>query len=59
MTGNGVRTWTGDEKSLVELRRKSAKMLDLRAVFHDLSRLNRQGCCNGPDNSGEMMCCSV
>jgi hypothetical protein len=33
MTGNGIRTWTGDEESLVEVRRKSAKMLDLRAVF--------------------------
>jgi hypothetical protein len=26
MTGYGARIWTGDEKSLVEVRRKSAKM---------------------------------
>jgi hypothetical protein len=26
MTGNGVKTWTGDEKSLVTVRRKSARM---------------------------------
>jgi hypothetical protein len=33
MANNGVKTWTGDEKSLVEVRRESAKMLDLRALF--------------------------
>jgi hypothetical protein len=24
-----------------------------------MSRLNRQGCCNGPSHSGEMTCCRV
>jgi hypothetical protein len=33
MTGNGTKTLAGDEKSLVEVHRKSAKMLDLRAFF--------------------------
>jgi len=27
MTGNGTKILTGDEKSLVEVRRKSAKMV--------------------------------
>jgi hypothetical protein len=26
MTGHGAKTWTGDEKSLVAVRRKSARM---------------------------------
>jgi len=30
MTGNGAKTLTGDEKSLVEVHRKSAKMLALQ-----------------------------
>jgi len=30
MTANGAKTLAGDEKSLVEVPRKSAKMLDLR-----------------------------
>ena len=33
MTGNEAKIWTVNKKSLVEVRRKSAKMLDLRAVF--------------------------
>ena len=33
MTGNGVKILTGNKKSLVEVRRKSARMLDLRAFF--------------------------
>ena len=33
MTGNGAKTLTADEKLLVEVRRKSAKMLDLRAFI--------------------------
>ena len=32
MTGNGVKTWTGDEKSLVTVRRKSARMLDSQGI---------------------------
>lgn len=30
MTGNGAKIWTDHEKSVVEVHRKSAKMLDLR-----------------------------
>jgi len=30
-TGNGAKIWTGNKKSLVEVRRKSAKMLDFSA----------------------------
>jgi hypothetical protein len=33
MIGNRAKTLTGDEKSLVEVHRKGAKMLDLRAFF--------------------------
>jgi hypothetical protein len=33
MTGNEVKILTGDEKSLVEVHRKTAKMLDLRSFF--------------------------
>jgi len=33
MTGNGAKTLTGDEKSLVEVHRRIAEMLDLRALF--------------------------
>jgi len=30
MTGNGANIWTDDEKSLVEVRRKSAKMVSFQ-----------------------------
>jgi len=30
MTGNGVKTWTGDEQSLVTVRRKRARMAHLQ-----------------------------
>ena len=33
MTANGAKILADDEKSLLEVRRKSAKMLDLRAFF--------------------------
>ncbi|MFC1792132.1 hypothetical protein ACFL3Q_00935 [Planctomycetota bacterium] len=33
MTDNGAKTLAGDEKSLVEVRRKSTRLLDLRAFF--------------------------
>jgi hypothetical protein len=33
MTGNGTKILTGDEKSLVEVHRKTARILDLRAFF--------------------------
>ncbi len=33
MTGNGAKIRIAQEKSLVEVHRKSAKMLDLRAFF--------------------------
>ncbi len=32
MTGNGVKTWTGDEKSLVTVRRESVTMLDCQRI---------------------------
>jgi len=32
MTGNGAKIWTGNEKSLVEVRRKNAKMLDFQRI---------------------------
>jgi hypothetical protein len=32
MTGKGVKTWTGDEKSLVTVRRKSARMVDFQPI---------------------------
>jgi hypothetical protein len=32
MTGNRSKIWTGNEKSLVEVRRKSAKMLDFQRI---------------------------
>jgi hypothetical protein len=32
MTGNGAKALTGDEKSLVEVHRKSAKMLDFQRI---------------------------
>ena len=50
MTGNGVKTWTGDEKRAVEVCRESAKMLDLQrfGVFGGLSD-RRIGRANGPE----------
>jgi hypothetical protein len=30
MTGDGVKIWTGNKKSLVEVRRKSGKLLDFQ-----------------------------
>lgn len=32
MTGNGVKTWAGDEKLLVEMRRRSAETLDFQPI---------------------------
>jgi hypothetical protein len=32
MTGNGVKTWTGDEKSLVAVRRKSAGIVHFQRI---------------------------
>jgi len=32
MTGNGAKIWRGDRKSPVEVRRKSAKMLDSKRI---------------------------
>jgi hypothetical protein len=32
MTGNGVKTWAGDEKSLVTVRRKSARMAHFQPI---------------------------
>jgi len=32
MTGNGAKIWTDDEKSVVEVRRKSAEMSDLPRI---------------------------
>jgi len=32
MTGNGAKIWTGDEKLLVEVCRKSAKMLHFQRI---------------------------
>jgi hypothetical protein len=32
MTGNGVKTWTGEEKPLVTVRRKSPRMLDSQGI---------------------------
>jgi hypothetical protein len=39
MTGHGAKTWTGDEKSLVEVHRKNAKIMDILriSVFWGLS----------------------
>jgi len=36
MTGNGAKTPAGDEKSLVEVRRKSAKNVGFEGVLNDL-----------------------
>jgi hypothetical protein len=33
MTGNGANIWRDDEKSLVEVRRKSAKMLYFQRIY--------------------------
>jgi hypothetical protein len=32
MTGNRVKTWTGDEKSLVTVRRKGARMVHFQTI---------------------------
>lgn len=32
MAGNGVKTWTGDEKSLVAVRRKSARVVHFQQI---------------------------
>ncbi len=32
MTGNGAKTWTGDKKSLVEVRRKNTRMLNFQRI---------------------------
>jgi len=32
MTGHGAKTWTGDEKSLVAVRRKSVRMVYFQPI---------------------------
>jgi len=32
MTGNGAKIWTGDEKSLVTVRRKSTRMVHFQPI---------------------------
>jgi len=32
MTGHGAKTWTGDEKSLVTVRRKSVRMVHFQPI---------------------------
>jgi len=38
MAGNGVKTWTGDEKSLVTVRRRIVKMLGFQRISVPWSR---------------------
>jgi hypothetical protein len=50
MTDNGAKNLTGDEKSLVEVRRKSSKTLDLRAFFMVWSIEPHEMFKNNPNN---------
>ena len=58
MTDSTAKIRKTEEKSAVEVHRKSAKMLDLRAFFM-IWAIEPPGMLKDPNNSDRIMCCSV